>query len=109
MIESAYMTSTAEREFRRLSRENQERVRDAVRRFVEEGRGDVKKLVATNPAEWRLKATKDIRVIYILEDDGRVMTIRHVLPRDKVYEVREADPEWTESTDPASFEELIVR
>jgi mRNA-degrading endonuclease RelE of RelBE toxin-antitoxin system len=85
----------AEKDARGLSASERRRVVSAVERFATKLEGDVVKLTAVKPAEYRLRVG-DLRVRFSRDDERRALTVLRVLPRDKAYRVREADQEYGE-------------
>ena len=74
----------ARRDLKRLDRQIQGRVVDAVERFAAEGEGDVVRLVDVAPVEFRLRVG-DWRVRFSRDDELHVLHVLRVLPRDKAY------------------------
>jgi mRNA interferase RelE/StbE len=79
-------TRRAAKERDRLDARVRERVLDAIQRYAEAGLGDAIQLKGRD--EWRLKVGK-WRVLFRPEAETSILWIRHVLPRDKAYGVRE--------------------
>jgi mRNA-degrading endonuclease RelE of RelBE toxin-antitoxin system len=75
-------TPPAERDLRRLAPKAQRRILGAVDRFATTGAGDVRRLAATTPAEYRLRVGR-WRVRF--NRDGDTVSILRVLSRDKAY------------------------
>ena len=65
----------------RLDRRAQDRIREAVRRFAETGRGDIRKL-SGREEEWRLRVGP-WRVMFTFAETG--IEIIRVLPRRDAY------------------------
>ena len=59
------------------------RIGDAVMRFVETGHGDARKLEGATD-EYRLRVGA-WRVLFVLEEGGRVVVVTRVLPRRDAY------------------------
>ena len=74
----------ARRDLKRLDRQVQARVVDAVERFAAYGDGDVVRLVDVTPVEYRLRVG-DWRVRFSRDDELHVLHVLRVLPRDKAY------------------------
>jgi mRNA-degrading endonuclease RelE of RelBE toxin-antitoxin system len=77
--------SSALRELARLDRLNQERILEAVERFVSTGLGDVKLLRGKTPREYRLRVG-GWRVRFARDDSVRLVVILHVFRRGQGYE-----------------------
>lgn len=75
-----------------------QRIVEAIERYADSGLGDVKPLTGSFRGEFRLKVGK-WRVRFRLEEETGIMRILHVLPRDKAYEVREPESEFSEDSD----------
>lgn len=75
-------TPRARRDLRRLDRAIEARVIEAVERFAATGRGDIAKLTAVTPPEYRLRVG-DWRVRFAIAGDAVV--VLHVLRRDAAY------------------------
>jgi mRNA interferase RelE/StbE len=73
----------ARRDLKRLDRQTQARVVDAVERFAASGEGDVVRLVGVTPPEYRLRIG-DWRVRFS-RDDEQLLHVLRVLPRGKAY------------------------
>ena len=78
-------SATSERDLRRLTSQERERIRRAVYRLAETGHGDVKRLVG-RAREWRLRVG-DWRVLFTNTDapDDDALLILRVLPRSRAY------------------------
>jgi mRNA-degrading endonuclease RelE of RelBE toxin-antitoxin system len=75
----------ATKELKRLDRQVIERVRAAVRRLAQTGEGDVRKLVDTEPPEYRLRVGSwRVRFELVDEPDPAVIVL-HVLSRGEAY------------------------
>jgi mRNA-degrading endonuclease RelE of RelBE toxin-antitoxin system len=81
-------TPRALKEAKRLDTKVRERVVEAIDGYAETGVGDVKPLKGSLEGQLRLKVGK-WRVLFLLEEEAGVMSILHVLPRDRAYRVRE--------------------
>lgn len=86
MIWEVRWTRRAAKERDRLDARVRERVLNAIERYAETGLGDAIQLKGRD--EWRLKVGK-WRVLFRPESETGILWIRHVLPRDKAYGVRE--------------------
>jgi mRNA interferase RelE/StbE len=75
-------TPPAERDLRRLASKAQQRIVDALDRFAATGAGNVCRLAATTPPEYRLRVGR-WRVRF--NRDGDTVSILRVLARDKAY------------------------
>jgi mRNA interferase RelE/StbE len=75
-------TPPAERDLRRLASKAQQRIVDALDRFATTGAGNVCRLAATTPPEYRLRVGR-WRVRF--NRDGETVSILRVLARDKAY------------------------
>lgn len=75
-------TPPAERDLRHLASKAQQRIVDALDRFAKTGAGNVRRLAATTPAEYRLRVGR-WRVRF--NRDGDTVSILRVLARDKAY------------------------
>jgi mRNA-degrading endonuclease RelE of RelBE toxin-antitoxin system len=62
----------------------QHRVIEAVEHFAQTGEGDVVRLVAIAPPEYRLRVG-DWRVRFTHDDERRYLDVLRVLPRGKTY------------------------
>jgi mRNA-degrading endonuclease RelE of RelBE toxin-antitoxin system len=78
----------AAKDARRLGKAERHRLLTAIDRFAATLEGDVMKLTAVTPAEYRLRVG-DWRVRFSRDDEAQTITILRVLPRDKAYRVRE--------------------
>lgn len=74
----------ARQHFRRIDQRTQRRIVDALDRFVPEGYGDIKRLVAQD-AEYRLRIG-NWRVLFDLELNDRTLIVVDVLPRGSAYD-----------------------
>ncbi len=77
-------TPRARKDLRKLDRQVAARVVAAVERLARTGEGDVLRLTAVEPAEYRLRVG-DWRVRFRLDHDRQVLIILRVLRRDKAY------------------------
>lgn len=74
----------ATKDLEKLERPLRERIVSAIERLVESGEGDVRRLAASDPPEFRLRVG-DWRVLFRSESAARTIVIIRVLPRDKAY------------------------
>ncbi|HEV8241771.1 MAG TPA: type II toxin-antitoxin system RelE/ParE family toxin [Thermoanaerobaculia bacterium] len=74
----------ARRDLKRLDRQTQARVVDAVERFAAFGQGDVLHLVDVKPPEYRLRIG-DWRLRFSRDEERQVLHVLRVLPRGKAY------------------------
>jgi mRNA interferase RelE/StbE len=72
------------RDFGKLDPQIRERVRDALRRYVETEQCDVVRLRGAMPPEWRLRVG-DYRIRFRLDFPTSTLEILRVLRRDKAY------------------------
>jgi len=73
----------ARRDLKRLDRPVQQRILDALDRFIAAPRaGDIRKL---DSAQWRLR-TGDWRVRFSFDDENQVIVVLRVLPRGRAYD-----------------------
>ena len=76
-------TPNADRTFRKLARDVQDRIRKKLRRFAETGAGDVLAMVG-RPGELRLRVD-DYRVVFERQGDRMVILVLAVGNRRDVY------------------------
>ena len=76
-------TRPAERDMKRLDRDVQQQVLDAVNLFAETGQGDVKKIQGTTD-EYRLRK-RDWRVRFTYSLNDAALIVLHVRHRREVY------------------------
>jgi len=81
MSRAVKWTSRAEHDLARLDRRTRERIRQAIYRLAEEGRGDVRPVERTE-GEWRLRVGR-WRVRFTLQ--GGALVVLRVLPRGSAY------------------------
>jgi mRNA interferase RelE/StbE len=77
------LTKAAQRDLRRLAKDDAAAILDGIERFCESGVGDVKKLHDFKPPTWRLRVGR-YRVLYQAEATTMVI-VRIVLRRDAPY------------------------
>ena len=71
-------------DLRRLDRATTERIRTAVRRLAEDNHGDVARLQAVTPPEWRLRVG-DWRVRFSYDFESQTIHVLRVLHRREAY------------------------
>ena len=81
MDHSVHILRRAQRELSRLSREDYERVRDAIRVLAPRPSGCLK---LKGREGWRIRVS-NYRVIYEIDDNQQVVTVLHVGHRRDVY------------------------
>ncbi len=84
MTRRVEITSRAERDLRGIDRRVATRIVQAIRRFADTDYGDVMKLRATDPPEWRLRVGQ-YRVRFAFSRDGTAIEVLRVLPRGRAY------------------------
>lgn len=84
MIRSVEWRPRATKDLEKLERPLRERIVSAIERLVESGEGDVRRLVGTDPPEFRLRVG-DWRVLFRSDSTTKAIVIVRVLPRDKAY------------------------
>ena len=77
-------TERALKEANRLDPEIRSRIAAALDRYAEEERGDVLRLTAVEPPEWRLRVGA-WRIRFRRDAESGILYILRVLPRDKAY------------------------
>jgi len=79
-------TSRAIKDLKKTTREDRKKIESAIDEFADEGTGDIRHLVDSNPPRYRLRVGT-WRVIFIHGDAtaDRQIDILRVLPRDKAY------------------------
>ena len=77
-------TERALKDANRLDPEIRSRIAAALDRYAEEERGDVLRLSAVDPPEWRLRVGA-WRVRFHRDAKAGILYILRVLPRDKAY------------------------
>ena len=79
---------SARRDIRRLDRQVQVRILVALDGLrAEPAQGDVRRLTAINPPEWRLRVG-DWRIRFTCDPDTRTVSVLRVLPRGRAYRDR---------------------
>lgn len=84
MIRSVEWRPRATKDLEKLERPLRERIVGAIERLVESGEGDVRRLIGTDPPEFRLRVG-DWRVLFRSDSTANTIVIVRVLPRDKAY------------------------
>ena len=72
------------KEFERLDTRTRARVSAALDRLVEDGHGDVTKLVDVRPPEYRLRVG-GLRVRFARDDAAGVLIVLRLVPRGEAY------------------------
>ncbi len=83
MTRGIVWSSAAIADIRRLDRQIQERVRQALYRLADNGQGDVRRLQGIDD-EWRLRVG-DWRVRFRFDSDEGPIQVLRVLPRGRAY------------------------
>jgi mRNA-degrading endonuclease RelE of RelBE toxin-antitoxin system len=77
-------TERALRDAEHLDAKVRQRILAAIDRYAADERGDVIRLEAVEPPEWRLRVGA-LRVRFRRDTGERILLILRVLPRDKAY------------------------